>query len=212
MDTLTVQEYKPQTVLESKALALLGLNHPQEAVANALGVSPSRISQLMSIPEFAAEVTKKRYEVLRKHTDRDSLRDEIEDALLLKLKKSLPLLQKPMEINKVLKDINASKRQSASANPSGTIVNQQVINLTIPAALIRKYKTNSMSQVIEVDDKPFLTAPSEVLETTFKELAHNEPERIESDPPDGTREAEPVTARTNFKASRVGSTISADDL
>ncbi len=65
--------------IEDRALVLLGAGIGGEAVANALGVTPSRISQLLSEQAFSDAVSTLRYENLQKHNNRDASYDTIED-------------------------------------------------------------------------------------------------------------------------------------
>ena len=69
--------------LEDRALSLLGSGISAESAATALGVSPSRISQLLSAPEFAEQVAELRYNNLQQHNHRDANYDSLEDKLLI---------------------------------------------------------------------------------------------------------------------------------
>lgn len=152
-----------RTQLESRAMELLGDGHSQEIVASTLGVSPGRITQLMSAEWFAQEVAKLRLERLQEHTARDKKLDSLEDRLIEKLDKSLNLIHKPMDMLKAFREINQAKRRGNPADTGATLINQTVVNLTLPAAAVNKYRANAAGQVIEVNDKPFLTAPTSLL-------------------------------------------------
>src|SRR3989442_56905 len=99
---------------ESRALSLLGQGLGPEIVAAAVGASVSRISQLLSAPEFSAQVAELRYENLAKHNTRDNAYDSLEDTLIEKLKDCLPYMMRPMEILKAIQVINAAKRRGSS--------------------------------------------------------------------------------------------------
>ena len=103
------------TSTESRALSLLGQGLGAEIVASAVGVTVSRISQLLSDPEFSAQVAHLRYENLAKHNQRDNKYDVMEDDLLDKMKDLIPMMYKPFEVLKAIQIINQAKRRGASA-------------------------------------------------------------------------------------------------
>jgi hypothetical protein len=144
------------TSTESRALTLLGSGVPPESVAAALGVSASRISQLLSEPDFAAKVAELRFNNLQKHNERDSTYDVLEDELLKKMKDCLPFMVRPMEIAKVLQMINAAKRRGASA-PDSITAQQTIVSLTIPVSIIQKFQTTAQRQVTHAGDTELIT-------------------------------------------------------
>jgi len=138
------------SVTEERALSLLGSGIAPETVAASLGISASRISQLLSDENFAAQVASLRYENLAKHNRRDSEYDTLEDDLLERLKDCLPLMHRPMEILKAIQVINAAKRRGSST-PESIIEKQQIIQLTIPMQIINKFQTNIQGQVTSIE-------------------------------------------------------------
>lgn len=138
------------TATEDRALALLGSGIAPGAVAASLGISDSRISQLLSQDEFAAKVAELRYQNLAKHNARDSAYDAVEDDLLERLRDCLPLMHRPMEILKAIQVINAAKRRGSST-PESIIEKQQIISLNIPVQIINKFQTNLQGQVTTVE-------------------------------------------------------------
>ncbi len=161
-----------------RALKLLGNGVSQEAVASALGVSPSYITQLLSIEEFADRVSELRYEHLQKHNERDDSYDAIEDELIEKMRQSIPLMIRPMEILKGISVINAAKRRGSSTPES--ITNKSVqVSLVMPVQLIQKYTQNINNQVIAVSGQELVTIDSKSLLNKV-ERATDEPARITS--------------------------------
>lgn len=144
---------------ESRALTLLGQGINPEMTASAVGLSTSRISQLLSDPEFAAQVADLRYKNLAKHNERDSAYDSLEDSLLTKLKDLLPFMLRPMEVLKAIQVINAAKRRGASA-PDSITAQQEVINLVMPVQIINQYSVNSHNQVIKAGAQDLVTVQS----------------------------------------------------
>ena len=96
---------------EERALHLLGSGIAPEIVASACGVTVSRISQLLSDPEFTAQVAELRFNALEKHNITDSKYDSMEDTLLEKLKDCLPLIaMEPLKLLRAISVINGAKR------------------------------------------------------------------------------------------------------
>lgn len=157
------------TATEERALQLLGSGIGPEIVASALGVSVSRISQLLSTPEFAAEVAELRFTNLQKHNELDSKYDTMEQQLVDRLHDLLPLMMKPMEILKSIQIINGAKRRGQSAPDSITHQNQ-VVNLVMPTQIITQYavQVNVANQVVKTGDHDLLTIQSGTLLKTLE--------------------------------------------
>jgi len=155
------------TSTEERALALLGSGIAPETVAASLGVSASRISQLLSNDEFASKVATLRYETLAKHNTRDSAYDTLEDALIEKMQDCIPLMHRPMEILKAISVINAAKRRGQST-PESIIEKQQIISLQIPIQIINKFQTNLDGQVTSIGEQSLITIQSGSLDSLVK--------------------------------------------
>jgi hypothetical protein len=153
---------------EERAAALLGSGLPPETVAASLGISPSRISQLLSTETFAAQVADLRYQNLAKHNARDSSYDTLEDDLLVRLRDCLPLMHRPMEILKAIQVINAAKRRGQST-PESIIEKQSIISLTIPVQIVNKFQTNLQNQVVKAGDQSLFTMQSGTLAAKLKD-------------------------------------------
>lgn len=152
---------------EDRALRLLGSGLPPETVAASLGITASRISQLLSDENFAAAVADLRYQALAKHNERDSGYDELEDTLLTRLKDCLPLMHRPMEILKAIQVINQAKRRGSSA-PEAITQKQAVINLTLPIQILNQFKSNAQGQVVSVGNQSLITIQSGNLDSLAK--------------------------------------------
>jgi hypothetical protein len=159
------------TTTESRALALLGSGVAPETVAASLGVTASRISQLLSDENFAAQVATLRYENLQKHNARDASYDSLEDELLERMRDCLPLMHRPMEILKAIQVINAAKRRGQST-PESIIEKQSIIQLNIPSVIINKFQTNVNGQVTTIStqagEHSLLTIQSGSLDSLIK--------------------------------------------
>jgi len=148
---------------EDRALHLLGTGIAPEIVANACGVSVSRISQLLSNPEFTAKVAELRFQAIEKHNVIDSKYDAMEDKLLGSLQDCLPLIaMEPLKLLRAISVINAAKRRGVSA-PEQLHAQNTVIQLIMPKVLMQKFTTNINNQVIHAGDQTLETIPSQVL-------------------------------------------------
>jgi hypothetical protein len=147
------------TTTESRALLLLGQGVPPTAVANALGVDVSRISQLLADPDFATSVVEKKFESLSKHNERDTAIDGLEDRLVKKLEDSTVFMTRPMEILKAFQVINQAKRRGHSA-PEDLTSKQTIIQLNIPQIILDRFQTNIHNQVVQVGTQSLVTIPS----------------------------------------------------
>lgn len=147
------------TSTESRALKLLGDGFLPVQVASAIGVSESRISQLLSDESFSQQVAALRYKTLAAHTDRDSKYDSMEDKLLARLEQSLGMLFDPMKIAKLLQVINGAKRRGVSA-PEQIQTAQTVVQLNMPTQIFQKFVTNVNNQVIKAGSQELITVQS----------------------------------------------------
>ena len=147
------------SAVEEKALALLGAGVVAESVASALGVTPSRIAQMLAEDHFSQKVAALRYENLQKHNVRDGAYDALEDKLLTKLEASLPLLVRPESILKAISTVNGAKRRGQSA-PQQVTNQQNVVNLILPSVVAEKFSVNVNNQVTKAGEQELLTMPS----------------------------------------------------
>jgi hypothetical protein len=147
------------TGMQGKILEMLGNGLSPEVASSALGVSPGYISQLVSTEEFARQVAERRFTNLQASTARDRRYDSLEDKLADKLEDLLPMMFKPMEIIRALATINSLKRRGASA-PENTVINQTIVQLTLPTALTSRFVTDSANQVVAAGDQDLITIKS----------------------------------------------------
>lgn len=145
--------------LEERAVNLLGQGIAAEAVAAALGVTPARISQMLSDERIANYVSTLKYENLQKHNKRDNAYDEIEDRLLEKLDKSIPLMFKPETILKAIQTVNGAKRRGQTS--SEQVINpQNIVNINLPVTIKQKFVTNINNQVVQAGERELQTISS----------------------------------------------------
>lgn len=148
--------------LETRALSLLGSGCNSESVAAALGVHPSRISQLLASGSFSKAVSELRYRSLQKHNSRDNAYDALEDRLLEKMTKAMPLLIKPESILRAINIVNQAKRRGSSA-PEQLTTQQNIVTLILPQVITNKFTVNIHNQVTRAGDQELMTIASKDL-------------------------------------------------
>lgn len=154
---------------KERALVLLGQGIDPETVASAVGRDRSWISQLISDPEFSAQIAELRFAALSKHNVRDGKYDEFEDTLLEMLKDCLPfMMHKPWMILKAITTINSANRRGASA-PSTLSKPSDVVQLVMPTIIMQKFVTNINQQVIKAGEQELVTVQSSSMESLLKQ-------------------------------------------
>lgn len=146
-----------------RAITLLGSGTPPVAVASALGVTEGYISQLVADEAIATRVTQLRYESLRKHSARDTSYDEMEDALLEKLRDLLPLMMRPAEILAAIKIVNGAKRRGQSS-PESLTNKQEIVQLVLPTHIVQHFQVDIKNSVIKTGERELLTITPKTLE------------------------------------------------
>lgn len=171
-----------------RALELLGSGLTPTAVGMALGVTESRIGQMLSEPDFATAVGEKKFHALQKHNTIDAEYDDMEIALQKSLREQLPLMQRPMEILKAIQVLNAAKRRGTSA-PEQITHQNTVVQLLMPTQITQKFTTNINNQVIVAGDQTLETIQSSSLLAATKQKAQS----LHHESPGFTRIEEIVT-------------------
>lgn len=149
-----------RTPTEIRALELLGTGSLSiELVASACGVTPARISQLLSDSEFAEQVAARRFENLQRHNKRDDSYDSMEDALIDQFRQVMPMMMRPAEILKGIQVINAAKRRGIQS-PETSSAQGTVVTINIPTKIVQHFTTNIHNQVIQAGSQDLITMPS----------------------------------------------------
>lgn len=159
---------------------LLGTGLNVETVANAVGLTPSYISQLMSDPGFASEVTLLRSEALTAATERDHGIDDIEKKLITKLGEVVDIggFYKAQDVLKALMIVNNMKRRGVAAvgNPNAQ---QAVVSLNMPTILVQNFVTTPQGEVIEIDGKTLVPMQAGTLLKTLAARSTDDATRYE---------------------------------
>ncbi len=160
------------TSTEDRALSLLGSGVAPESVASALGVTASRISQLLSNEDFAGKVAEIRYDNMQSHNVRDGAYDTLEDKLLTKLEKSMALMVRPETILKAIQVVNGAKRRGQSA-PEQVANQQTIVNLLLPTKITQIFVKNVDNQVVSAGEQSLVTMPAGNLLAITEEAEEN---------------------------------------
>lgn len=157
---------------EKRAIELLGSGLSASTVATALGVTESRISQLMSDKSFADEVATLRFLNLQKHTEIDNAYDRMEKKVADNLEEMIPLLMKPGDLLKAAQVLNQMKRRGATS-PDQMVQTNQVVQLLMPTVITQKFTTNVNNQVINAGNQTLETIQGTVLLNAAKNKHQN---------------------------------------
>lgn len=166
------------TSAESRALKLLGDGFPTSIVAGATGLSESRVSQLVSDPDFSRDLSELKFKNLSKHNERDAEADDLENMLLEKLKNTAPLLHRPMEIAKIYSMVNNAKRRGTSA-PSHIVNQQPAVALVMPTIIVQNFTKSANNQIVEAGEQSLVTIQPKALQVLHGSLK-NSPEAANS--------------------------------
>lgn len=142
---------------------LLGHISDYTRVAHLAGCDVSYISQLMADPEVAEAVAIARFEQEELTSGMDRKADKMENALLDKLEKAIPLIFKPSEILRTYEVLNRANRRAVPVNAGREGGGGAVVQIMLPAKAAIRFKMDGAGEVIEVEGKPLVTMQSSVL-------------------------------------------------
>lgn len=129
-------------------------------VAHLAGVDVSYISQLMADEVFKEAVMAERIMAGEAKVRMDDNADSIEQMLLEKLKRALPMMVKPMEILRAYEVVNKAKRKVDTGSVGSGVEGGTMLSLRIPKHTALRFRMDTKGEVIEVEGKPLVTMPS----------------------------------------------------
>lgn len=160
--------------LEEKLLSFLGRgNCSNEDAAAACGISVSRVSQIITEPEFAARLAEEKFKHASAYQERDLSWDSLEDKLLEKAHQMLPMITKPSEVIAMARMANTATRR-ATSGVNNTSAPKTVVNLFLPNAAMARFVTNGMNQVVQAGSQSLITVQAERLATMASTQAQGE--------------------------------------
>lgn len=148
-------------VMEERILELLGAGYKPPMVASVLGISESRISQLLAVDSFASKVLAMRLSRAKGTIDRDNKWDKIEDALLKKFEDVIVFMNDPLKLLRALQVVNAAKRRGAgSADSSEAGLTGTIVQINAPKNVVMQFVTNANNEVIDVNGRSMVPMAS----------------------------------------------------
>lgn len=142
-----------------KAMMYLTRGVKAEQCAEALGVSPSLISQLMQEEDFAQKLAAAKFSLSHKHIRHDDQLDDTEAKLIERARELLPMITRPLELIRAASMINGMKRRGAGSVDDKS-ANPVVVNLSLPVAIMSRFTLNAHNQVIAAGDQELVTIQS----------------------------------------------------
>lgn len=144
------------------AIALLSQGIPTSQVAAACGVSDAYISQLKADPEIQAQILEKQAAHSAADIEFDQTLEDAEALALDKIKKNLPFANMGQALA-AFRILNGARKRTETTAAQDSSVNLTV-NLTLPAAALPRYITNSSNEIVEVEGKTMLSASAKTLD------------------------------------------------
>lgn len=155
-------------IMKDRIIELLGNGIPATNVAEALGVSDSYISQIMSEEGVMEQVQAKRAVRFSKFADRDDFLEQAEEAALKRAAYLIPFMTKAGEAARVYSMLNNAKRKTSMQN-ANTAAPSTIVNLNIPTTARVNFTMSSDKQVIEVAGRSMVTMPAKTLAQKLEE-------------------------------------------
>jgi hypothetical protein len=110
----------------------------------------------MAEDAFRDQVLELRAVALTAATERDRKTDTLEERALSKLDAMLDWVTKPGDMLKFFQVLNAAKRRGTTATDN-LVINQQIVNLQLPANALQKLVMDARGEVVEIDGQSMLT-------------------------------------------------------
>jgi len=165
-----------------KVIELLGDGHSQVIVADALGVSPARINQLLESEEVRAKVAARKISKLTDASKIDSEWDDLETRAMKKMRMSLAMATKPMEIIKILQVANAAKRKAVAADTASANGHAVQVTLVLPGIVHHKFAVAAQTnEIVEIDGQSLVTVSSDTISRMPLREMPNEPKRLQDE-------------------------------
>lgn len=155
---------------QESILKLLADGFLPVTVASTLGISESAVSQHLSSDAFKAELAARKQKTLGRYKAMDDSYDRIEGLLLDKLETNVMFFLRPGEIVSALEKVNKMRRRvGASDGSQANAPISQIVNISMPVAIVHKFITTKEGHVVGLDNKSLLTIQSQTLNGLVKE-------------------------------------------
>lgn len=148
------------------AITMIAQNLPTGVIAAACGVEDSYISQLKSDPAvqelLAANAAAAGPALSPEAVKFDNRLDQAESLALERIEKNIHFANLGQAVS-AFKILNGARRRKEVLGPQAQNVNVTV-NLTLPAASLPRYVTNSVNEIIEVEGQTMISATPKQLD------------------------------------------------
>jgi len=141
---------------EELLIAYLAQNIPSSQAAAAVGISESRVSQLLNDPDFAQKLEAQKVAISSKDVSFDDNLDTVEETLLENVLKRAPFMDAKASLLGLRVVSGISRRRDRRVNPPERI--GTVVNIMLPAALTPHYVMNGQSEIVEVEGRTMIAA------------------------------------------------------
>lgn len=145
--------------MKEEIVELLSSGIPASAVASALGVSPSLVSQVLDEEGIAQEVATQRAAKFHQFAEHDKRLHAVEAKALQKLERVLDFSTKPGEVAKIFSILNSARRVTTDQgipqqNPTTTVV------ISLPESARVDFTLTTEKQVIEIEGRSMAPLPA----------------------------------------------------
>lgn len=173
-EIVTKPELKIYTGQAARVLKFLqgGCNEAQ--AAEAVGVTPGYVSQLVAEPDFKAQMAAKLQKDFEEAIETDKNYATVELEISRKLKQLTPYVLGLDDMLKTIKVVNAAKRKVAPIiNPGGTGADGtgiKTVRLILPQVTVQNFIVNPNSEVVAVNDLRLATLNASSIDSVVREI------------------------------------------
>lgn len=188
--------------IREKVISLAGAGVSQVIIAEACGVTPSYVSQLLEEDAVRSEVAKLRSQRVEAAITHDDSLDSAEKKALSRMVSQLPFM-KPNETINAFRAVNAAKRQSESGKLGEQApIQADLVTIVLPKAAKIFMQVNSENQAVSIDGTTMAPLPSRALPALAQRLSpHPENQTVIDVPPEQQKLIERREARDLQRSS-----------
>lgn len=161
-----------------KIINYLGAGVSQAIAAEAAGVSPSYVSQLLMEPGVLEEIGLLKAGKLEAAVEADATVEQGEKLALERTIKLIPFIKSAREAVSVYGTLNAAKRKAVEDRQSESAQNSMSVTLVLPKAAKIMIQVNTDNQIVDVDGTTTAPLPSKALPAMAKRLGVKLPQDV----------------------------------
>lgn len=147
---------------------------PGSAIAAAIGVSESYVSQLSSDEDVAAQVLEAQERLAAQDNEYDTKLDKVEDQFLDRIdeKSRFANLQQSLQAFKILNSARRRKESRAIQNQQQSAV---VVPIILPVQVVPNFVMNSSSEIVEVQGRTMIAATVKNIDEVLQKKTPQQP-------------------------------------